>query len=388
MSDSEEPSAQRPAVDQDRLAELLARARREVDDGTLPANQVAVAQDGEIVVEATFGAPEGSRFHGYSSGKAVVAGAVWLLLGEGALSTEDRVADHIPEFAPNDKGAITVEQVLLHTSGFPRAPFAPLDWEDHEARLARFSSWRLNWEPGTRFEYHPTSAHWVLVELIERVTGQDWRAFLTERVLDPLGLAKLRFGVAPEDQGDIVDLESVGVAPTSEDLEQLTGIAGLDLAAFQGEVTDETLMRFNLPEVRAVGVPGGGVVTTAADLALYYQALLHDPKGLWDAETLADATGRVRCSFPDPFTGAPANRTIGLIVAGDDDKVPLRGMGRTVSPRAFGHNGAGGQVAWADPESGLSFAYLTSGLDRHPIASGRRGAALSNRAGALTTPAG
>jgi CubicO group peptidase (beta-lactamase class C family) len=194
--------------------------------------------------------------------------------------------------------------------------------------------------------------------------------------------------VAPEDQGDIVDVESVGVAPTSEDLEALTGIAGLDLAAFQGEVTDEALVRFNRPELRAVGVPGGGVVTTAGDLALWYQALLHDPKGLWDADVLADATGNVRCTFPDPFTGAPANRTIGVVVAGDDDQVALRGLGRTVSPRAFGHNGAGGQIAWADPGSGLSFAYLTSGLDRHPLASGRRGAALANRAGALMTPAG
>jgi CubicO group peptidase (beta-lactamase class C family) len=63
-------------------------------------------------------------------------------------------------------------------------------------------------------------------------------------------------------------------------------------------------------------------------------------------------------------------------------------MGRTVSPRAFGHNGAGGQVAWADPDSGLSFVFLTSGLDRHPLAHGRRGASLSNRAGVLMAEAG
>jgi len=375
-------------LDPDRVTDLLDRARREVESGTIPACQLAVALDGDVVVEATFGAPEGSRFHGYSSGKVVVAGAVWLLLGEGALRLEDRVADHIPEFGTNGKDAITVEQVLLHTSGFPRAPFKTLEWEDRDARLARFSAWRTNWEPGTRFQYHATSAHWVLVELIERVTGQDWRQFLVGRLLDPLGLTDLRFGVAPEDQGDIVDVVSVGESPTAEELEALTGISGLDLAGFQGEVTDEMLLSFNRPEVRAVGSPGGGVVTSAADLALWYQALLHDPLGLWDPATLADATGHVRCTFPDPMTSAPANRTIGVIVRGDDDKVPLRGLGRTVSPRAFGHNGAGGQVAWADPETGLSFVYLTNGLDRHPIASGRRGAAVANRAGVLTTPAG
>lgn len=375
-------------VDQDRLEDLLARARRDVEAGTIPACQLAVALDGELVTEVTYGTPEGSRFHGYSSGKAVVAGAVWLLLGEGALALEDRVADHIPEFGTNDKDVITVEQVLLHTSGFPRAPFDPLDWDDRDARLARFARWRTNWEPGTRFEYHPTSAHWVLVELIERATGQDWRRFLGDALLDPLGLEHLRFGVAPEDQGDIVDVVSGGEPPTAEDLEALTGIAGLDLAAFQGEVTDEALVGFNRPEVRAVGVPGGGVITTAGDLALWYQALLHDPKGLWDPATLADATGHVRCTFRDPMTSAPVNRTIGVIVRGDDDQIQLRGLGRTVSARAFGHNGAGGQVAWADPESGLSFVYLTNGLDRHPLVHGRRGAALANRAGLLTTPAG
>ncbi|HYF46168.1 MAG TPA: serine hydrolase domain-containing protein, partial [Acidimicrobiales bacterium] len=334
------------AVEPARLDALLDRARRDVDDGLVPACQVAVAQDGELVCQATFGAPEGSRFHGYSSGKAVVASAVWLLLGDGALSTEDLVADHIPEFATNGKEAVTVEQVLLHTSGFPHAPFNALEWEDREARLGRFSSWRLNWEPGTRFEYHATSAHWVLAELIERRAGQDWRTFVRERVLDPLGLAHLRFGVPPEEQGDVLPVESVGATPTSEELEALTGIAGLDLAQYQGEVTDDALLSFNRPELRAVGVPGGGVITTAGDLALFYQGLLHDPKGLWDADVLADATGRVRCAFPDNFTGVPVNRTIGVVVAGDDEGRAMRGLGRTVSARAFGHDGAGGQVAW------------------------------------------
>src|ERR1700741_5228707 len=123
------------AVDPDRLDDLLARAQRMVDEGSLPAAQLAVALDGDVVAERTWGAPEGSRFHGYSSGKAVVASAVWLLLGEGAVSTGDRGAAHLPGFEANDKGEITLEQVLLHTSGFPRAPFDPFQWDDRDARL-------------------------------------------------------------------------------------------------------------------------------------------------------------------------------------------------------------------------------------------------------------
>ena len=138
-------------------------------------------------------------------------------------------------------------------------------------------------------------------------------------------------------------------------------------------------MSFNQPEVRAVGVPGGGGVSTAADLALYYQALLHDPAGIWKPEVLADVTTNVRNHFPD-YMGTPANRTLGLVVAGDDGQSNMRGMGRTVSPRAFGHNGAGGQIAWADPDTGLSFCYLTNGLDQHQLRQWRRTTAIASRA--------
>jgi CubicO group peptidase (beta-lactamase class C family) len=127
-------------------------------------------------------------------------------------------------------------------------------------------------------------------------------------------------------------------------------------------------------------------VARASDLALYYQALLHNPGGMWNAEVLADGTGHVRNTFPDPLIGGvPANRTRGLAVAGDDGKSAFRGFGRAVSPRAFGHNGAGGQVAWADPDTGLSFCYLTNGLDADLLRQGRRGSSLSSKAAVSAT---
>ena len=103
---------------------------------------------------------------------------------------------------------------------------------------------------------------------------------------------------------------------------------------------------------------------------------------------LADGTGRVRATADDVLLGIPANRTRGLLVAGDDGFALHRGMGRTTSPRTFGHHGVGGQIAWADPDTGLSFCFLTGGLETNPLEEGRRRAALCNRAGALTDPAG
>jgi CubicO group peptidase (beta-lactamase class C family) len=369
-------------IDPSALEVLFARVQQDVDAGRLPSCQLALARDGQLAVWRAFGdAPVESRYVIFSATKAVVAGAVWILIGEGALDVSRTVASLIPEFAPNGKDVITVEQVMLHTSGFPRAPFNALDWDDRERRLARFSQWRCNWEPGTRYEYHPTTAHWVLAEIVERLTGGDFRTFVRERIIEPLGLSGLQVGVPIAQQGDINDLVLTGEPTPPDELEAALGIRELPLT----DVTPDALMSFNRPEVRAVGVPGGGGVSTAADLALYYQALLSDPTGIWKPEVLADVTANVRNHMPD-WMGTPANRSLGLIISGADGKAGARGMGKTVSPRAFGHNGAGGQIAWADPATGLSFCYLTNGLDQHALREWRRTTGIASRAGNCVAP--
>ena len=220
----------------------------------------------------------------------------------------------------------------------------------------------------------------MLAELVERQTGQDYRAFIHERIALPLGLPGLRLGVPLDEQDGIAPLSTVGEAATPDELEAVFGVRELPLT----EVTDHALLEFNSTDARRAGVPGGGGVTTAADLALFYQALLTNPGNLWDAGVLADATGNVRNRFPDPWVRATANRTLGLVVAGDDGNAHMRmNFGRTVSPRAFGHAGAGGQIAWADPATGLSFCYLTNGLDANVLRQARRGLALSSRAAVL-----
>ena len=133
-----------------------------------------------------------TRYVIFSCTKAIVAGAVWLLTGEGVLDPSQKVADLIPEFGTNGKDVVTVDQVLQHTSGFPRAPMGPEVWGERQRRVERFSEWRLNWEPGTKYQYHPTAAHWVLAEIIERVTGQDFRDVVQARVTDPAGLPLTR----------------------------------------------------------------------------------------------------------------------------------------------------------------------------------------------------
>jgi CubicO group peptidase (beta-lactamase class C family) len=373
-------------VDPSKLDDLLTRARREIDSGLLPSCQIAVAKDGQLVAYETLGdAATDSRYVIFSCTKGLVAGAVWLLMGDGVLDVENRVVDLVPEFGANDKDVVTVDQLLTHTSGFPRAPLDMTRIRTRDGRLERFSEWRLNWEPGTRFEYHPTSAHWVLGEIVERVSGQPLRTFFDDRIAKPLDLELVKIGEPPNRQGDINELVGVGESPTPEALEAATGIKGIDLASMIGEVTLDALLAFNAPAVREQGVPGGGAVSTAADIALYYQALLHNPDQLWDPEVLADGTGTVRTDLPEPIRGNPSHRSLGLVIAGDPPDAQLRGFGHGQSPTTFGHGGAGGQIAWADPDSGLSFCYLTNGLDQDVIREARRRIGLSSRAAALAT---
>ncbi|MEY2451702.1 MAG: hypothetical protein QOD92_1276 [Acidimicrobiaceae bacterium] len=365
------------------LDALVDRARREVDEGIVPSCQLAVAQDGDVVESVTLGdavAGDDTRYVIFSCTKALVASTVWQLLAEGSLRLEDRVAEHIPEFGENGKDIVTLEQVLLHTSGFPRAPLGPPRWLSREERVRTFTKWRLNWEPGTRFEYHATSAHWVLAELIARIDGVEHTEAIRRRVLQPLGLTRLALGVPKDQQHDIAPLVHTGQVPTPEEFQAVLGVPGIDL----GEVTEAALMSFNEPDSLAVGVPGGGGVSTAADLALFYQALLHNPDELWDPKWLSIATSDVRNTFEDALAGGiPTRRTIGLVMAGDDGLGPRRGFGHGNSPGTFGHDGAGGQLAWADPDTGLSFVYLTNGLDRHLIRQWRRNISIGSKAAAV-----
>ncbi|GAA5065041.1 CubicO group peptidase (beta-lactamase class C family) [Thermocatellispora tengchongensis] len=371
-------------------ASMRDHIQKAVDDGVWPAVQFAVARHGEILAFESFGdARDSDRFCLFSATKPVVASLVWQLLDEGLIELGTRVAEVWPGFGAYGKDVVTLEQVLLHTCGFPAAVISRDAIASREKRAAEMEAWPLEWPPGSRYEYHATSAHWVLTEVIHRVTGQDFRQALRARVLDPLGLDRLELGVPVERQADLKRVTATGTR-SMEVLEALFG-QPVDETALDAD-SARTLAVANDPEVVAAGVPGANAFSDAASVALFYQELLHNTAGLWRPDVLAMATGEIRNALPDPMRmGAAANRSIGLIIAGADDgaalkipslgvEVPLRPFGGRVSPRAFGHGGAGGQSAWADPATGLSFCLLVNGFDRDLLRDARRHAAIESEA--------
>lgn len=332
------------ATDMD-FGALEAAVRSEVDAG-LTACQLAVGYDKKVVFFRSFGAAtDSTRFWIASATKPISSSAVLLLIGEGKLDVAAKVAQYVPEFAANGKQDVTVEQVLLMTSGFPNAPMPSADGRDPAKRVARFEQWTLESEPGTAYAYHPESAHWILAEIVERLAGEPFCDFLEKRVTRPLGLPRL-LGLAREEQTDIAQL-SAAADPVTR--------AQFDYAA----------------KIEA-GEPGGGGVATAATLASFYQGLLHNPGAIWAPDTLADGIGNVRNRLPDPLMNLPANRTLAVVVG--------PGFGATwSSPTAFGWPGVGGQIGFAEPTTGVSFAFLQMG-DTDPIGAFVRGAKMSARA--------
>ncbi|CAB4955347.1 MAG: serine hydrolase [Actinobacteria bacterium] len=349
------------------LDDLRSAIDTAVATGLLPACQFAIGLDNEIVAFESFGTADTTdRFCIFSATKPMVSLTAALLIDERALALTDTVGAYVPELAAAGLGDITIEQLMLHLGGFPNANMPGADGGDALLRPAAFTTWRSEWEPGSRFEYHYESAHWVLADLIDRVTGRDFRDVVHERITAPLGLRR-GLGLALDDTNNICDLVSV-TAETDED----------------------AILRFNTAAVRASGNPAGGAFMTAAELAAFYQALLHNRAGassaaLWPAHVLDDLTTNIRCTLPDPMMSVGVNRTLGLVLAGDDGMHELRYaiFGHHCSAGSFGHAGMHGQVAWADPASGISFAFLTNAVDVDMMRSGARSNSFATIASAL-----
>ena len=385
------PIRRRPDSTPSKWKRCSSAPQREVKEGLLPSCQVAIARHGKIGAARAFGeAVQGgvkkpvtndTLYVVFSCAKGIMSAATWLLIQDGKLDITQPVVKYVPEFGTNGKEAVTVEQLFIHTGGFPDAPYAQREWLDRAARIRRFQSWRLQFPAGQEIRlprhFRPLG------------DGGDRRA--AERHGFPrfrcasacrsrCDLPNLKMGL-PREQGHLqAQLTYVGEPMTAEDMKQM----GINLV-MPAEINDETILGFNKPEVLEAGCPGGGAVATAGALAMLYQALVNggrapDGTQVWREDLLRDVL-RIRTEgYIDPVFRIPPNRCLGMTIAGDDGKSGVRGFGKTNSPKAFGHNGVGGQVAWADPATGISFGYCTNGVDRNDFRHAKRVVAISSLA--------
>jgi CubicO group peptidase (beta-lactamase class C family) len=348
-----------------RLDELI---NRHIAEDRYPGAQIAIARHGKLALVKTYGdarlepqrqpARDDTLWLMYSNTKVITAAAVWLLAERGALRFTDRVAEHLPGFEANGKGDITIVQLLSHRGGFPNSEAPKEAWEDHELLRRAVCGFTLEWTPGSRLHYHGRSAHATAAALVEAVTKTDYRAFIREHLIAPLGLGEELFVGLPDAQhGRSVDMHE----PSADGTRQV-------------KRADENNAAF-----RRAGVPSSGGYTTARAMAAFYQMMLAGGRlngvRLFSPRLIQYVTRNVTGDMVDAYMGMPMHRGLGPHLRGTTDTI--RGLGALASPRTFGHGGVGSSYCWGDPDSGVSFAYLTNSRVPDPWHSARMDA-ISN----------
>lgn len=303
----------------------------------------------------------------FSCTKGLMSVLAARLVQEGRLDPEAPVAEYWPEFATAGKEHARVADLLDHRAGLsaPRIPLTPEQITDWDLVTARLAAQEPLWEPGTAYAYHAITHGWLVGELVRRVTGLSPGRYFRELIVDPLGVdawiglpPALHERVAHMVVGPtLARLTADQEAAAPRDAPDWLGLAMTLGGALPRELVGDGT-GFNDPRIREAEVPGAGGIASARALAAIWSATVVETDGvrLLDDATLAAAT--VPRSEGEPFFPVPG-------------PWPRWGLGlqldsearRYLTPAGFGHDGAGGQVAFADPETGVGFAFLTNQME-------------------------
>lgn len=331
----------------EQIERLHALINSHIKAGRYLGAQIAIARHGELAHFQTFGeaaagkpATDDTLWLLFSNTKVITAAACWVLAEQGAFRFTDRMAEHVPDFARNGKGDVTIMQVITHTGGFPSAEVPQDAWEDHAKMRDAVCNFSLEFTPGSRLHYHGASAHWTLAVLIEQLTGQDFRTFIREAVIEKMGLGReMQIGLDRKAMARAADMH----AP--------------DAAGKLAPLADR-----NTPAFKKAGIPGGGGYATARGMVAFYQMMLAGGtiggQRIVGPRTLSYAIRNWTGDMFDHAMNQPMHRGLGPHLRGTTPTI--RGLGSFASPGTFGHGGAGNSYCWADPESGVSFAYQTN----------------------------
>ena len=305
----------------------------------------------------------------FSTTKGLSAMTLAIANARGWLDYDAPVARYWPEFAQNGKGAITVRQLLGHEAGLVFVP-EKLDARklrdlDYLARL--LAKMAPEWTPGTRHGYHAMSIGLYEQEIIRRVDPlhRSLGRFFQDEIARPLGL-ELYIGLPR----DVPDARIARVKPLSR-ARAIAAIRNTPLVLIPKILSPWSLLRksmafldppWNERENLEVEVPAGNGVGTARAIARAYAVFADGGAELGiTPETFARITAPPMSGADmDAILRVPSYFSLGWARPG-----PKVGFGS--SPRAFGHPGAGGSFAFADPDARVGVAYVMNKMDFHLI---------------------
>ena len=307
----------------------------------------------------------------WSATKGPAAACVLHAMQQHGITLETQVAEVWPEFAAHGKGTLTIGQTLSHQSGVP-ALDRVVSVFDHDEVARAIAEQVPHWEPGTAHGYSPRLFGFFLDELVRRIAGRTLGEYWRTEFADPLGL-DFWIGVREEIVAKVAPIFPPKAAPPKDRFYTAFVTPGsLTLRAFGSPDGLKSVAAMNAPEGRRASLPGFGGIGTAAALAKFYAMLAC-------GGTRASSGGLDGRTFFKAETLVWMQRTL---VQGDDRVLlidtafsagfmrdPLAPDGKKLrtmfgpSPSAFGHPGAGGSHAFADPEHRIAFAYVMNQME-------------------------
>jgi CubicO group peptidase (beta-lactamase class C family) len=309
----------------------------------------------------------------FSTTKGATAACAHLLAQRGELDFDAPVVDYWPEFKQNGKENILVRWLLSHRAGLPAVdtsitPEQLYAWDPIVDALAAQKPY---WEPGSKHGYHALTYGYLVGEVIRRISGKSVGRFLHDEITGPLG-AEYFIGLPPELESRVGKLITFSFGPTEE---QRAAMGDFDINTLPEEMREMAAafldpnslslkalsltspgLDFNAPEMHAAEIPAGNGIGTARGLARMYASFVGEVDGIrvLDDKTVANATVE-QSAGKDAILIKNTRFALGFML--DQPDVPLLG------PKAFGHDGAGGFLAFADPDANIGFAYVMNKMN-------------------------
>jgi CubicO group peptidase (beta-lactamase class C family) len=299
----------------------------------------------------------------FSSTKGLMSLALAQLFEAGKFSYDDLVSKYWPEYQGAGKERTTIAQLVSHQAGVPffAADIQPDQVINWDYMVSKIEQEAPMWQPGSSYAYHAITHGWLTGELIRRVSGMSPGEYLAKEISAPLyadtwlGLpAELEREVAPSFVHPDLTAFFVDLAKQNIDAGNFL-IRSLTLGqAFSMNLVGKN-EGFNSQKVHAAEIPGAGGISTAHGISKIWSSVVHETDGvrLLNDESIAHVT-KVQ-SEGKPFTDLePPYSKFGMGFQLDS---AARGY---LTNSSFGHDGAGGQCAFADPEHKIGFAFVTT----------------------------
>jgi CubicO group peptidase (beta-lactamase class C family) len=321
--------------------------------------QMAAYHRGQLVVDLWAGAEttRDSLLGIYSASKGVTHLIVALLVQDGVLDLDQRVSHYWPEFSAEGKRDLLLRQLLSHQAGLvgTDAGFSMAELADDQLVAERLAAQAPFWRPGTASGYHALVMAALSGEVVRRATGQTVQSLFGTLLRDRYEL-DLHLGLPASEEHRFLPAQPMTATP--ERLRALAAIAtapdSLSGIAFNRHHPDsrEVWELPNLPVIRSQGPASFGGVGTARALARLYAAVSGPVDGAAALLTpgTAAAFGQVQYAGWDLVLRQHKAWAVGFH--------PSAELYPTLGAGAFGHSGAGGQQALADPRNELSYAFL------------------------------